>query len=118
MWNTLYFAFDIYPPPCVADLFGSWRRSFPSKFQKAILIGASAFCWAIWNSQNDVIFKNSITNSPLQVIFRGIFWIRCWSILSKEEEKTILKESCQQLKITVMEIFNNYGSKSRNRVEG
>jgi len=118
MWNTLFFAFGIYPPSCVDDLFGSWRRSFPPKFQKAILIGASAFCWAIWISRNDVIFKNSITNSPLQVIFRGTFWIRCWSILSKEEERTILKESSQQLEITAMEILNKFGWKFRNRIEG
>jgi len=65
MWNTLCFAFGIYPPYCAADLFGSWRRNFPSKFQKAILIGALAFCRAIWMSRNDVIFKKSITNSPL-----------------------------------------------------
>ena len=116
MWNILYFAFGIYPPTCVADLFGSWR-SFPAQFKKTVLIGASALCWSIWLSRNDVIFKNSTTNSTMQVIFRAMHWIRSWSILSKEEERSILTKCSQQL-ITVMEIFNNFGWKFRNRISG
>ena len=99
--GTSFFAFGIYSPACVADLFGSWRS-----------------CWAICISQNDVIFKNSITSFPWHVIFRGTFWIRCWSILSKEEERAILKESSKQLEITAMEILNKFGWKFRNRIEG
>ena len=99
--GTSFFAFGIYSPACVADLFGSWRS-----------------CWAICISRNDVIFNNSITSFPLHVIFRGTFWIRCRSILSKEEERAILKESSKQLEITAMEILNKFGWKFRNRIEG
>jgi hypothetical protein len=33
----------------------------------------------------------------LQVIFRGTFWMRSWSILSREEGRSILKKSCHWL---------------------
>ena len=77
MWNTLYFAFGINPPTCVADLFGSCRRSFPSQFKKkTILVAASALCCALWISRNNLILRNFTTNSPLWVIFRATYWIR------------------------------------------
>jgi hypothetical protein len=117
VWNMLVISFGIQPPSSISNLFGSWGRSFPSNLRKTILIGASALCWAIWLSRNDVIFKNSTTDSFLQVIFRATYGIRCWSLLSKEEERSFLKKNCQRLENVVMEIFNKFGWKFRNSVE-
>jgi hypothetical protein len=48
----------------------SLLRSFSKKKQRnQVLIGVAVFCWALWLS--------------------GTFWIRSWSLLSKEEERSI-----------------------------
>ncbi|KAG2606472.1 hypothetical protein PVAP13_4NG172800 [Panicum virgatum] len=113
MANGTCCSFAIQPPSGMANLFGSWG-CFPSNIRKTILIEASALRWSIWLSRNDVIFKNSTTNSLLRVIFRATYWIRCWSLLSKEEEMISLKKNCQRLENAVMEIFNKFGWKFRN----
>ena len=90
VWNIISIAFGIQTPSSVSNMLGPWRRSFPRKQRKTILIGVTALCWAIWISGNDVIFKNSTHNSSLQVIFTGTYyWTRSWSLLSKEEERLI-----------------------------
>ena len=50
-------------------------------------------------------FQELCHNSPLQLIFWAAYWIRSWSILSKEKERSILSKCWQQLQITVMEFF-------------
>lgn len=93
----------------IADLFGSWFKSVPSKQRSHVLLGVAAVCWALWLSRNDVVFNRSKSNSCLQVIFRGSFWIRSWSILSKEEEKEILIEGSRRLELAALEILNRTG---------
>ena len=112
MWNALYCAFGIVLPS-VADLFGAWRNCFPSKFQKTVLIGAAALCWAVWISHNDVIIENCTTKLSF-----------CGSSSERPEQFSILRgreahldERCQHLETTVLEIFNNFGWKIRNIIE-
>jgi len=68
-----------------------------------------ALCWAIWLTRNEVVFEKKRPNSYLQVIFRGTYWTRSWSILSKEEERTALSNCCLRLEAILMEFFNNNG---------
>jgi hypothetical protein len=91
IWNSAYITFGIWPPTSVSNLFGSWLSNFSLKLRNQILIGAPALCWAIWLSRNDVVFKRTKPNSFVQVISRGTHWTRCWSLLSKEEERMALK---------------------------
>ena len=105
VWNAVYVVFGIQPPTSMSSLLGSWLGNFSRKLQKHILVGASALCWAIWLSRNDVVFQKTIPNSYLQVIFRGTYWARCWSELSKEEEKDFLKNNCRLLERRVLEMF-------------
>lgn len=56
-------------------------------------------CWVIWLSNNDVVFSKTTTNSFSQVIFKGTYWIRLWSQLSKEKEGRQLKEGCLLLEV-------------------
>ena len=117
VWNAVYVVFGIQPPTSMSFLLGSWLGNFSRKLQKHILVGASALCWTIWLSRNDVVFQKTIPNSYLQVIFRGIYWARCWSQLSKEEEKLSLKKRACSLESTVMAFYSKHGWNFRNRLK-
>ncbi|WVZ50906.1 LOW QUALITY PROTEIN: hypothetical protein U9M48_002112 [Paspalum notatum var. saurae] len=75
----------------------SWLNVYSKKLKFHILLGASAICWAIWLWRNDM------------VIYRATYWIRCWSVLCKEEERGKLKLGCQHLESVVLKLFFNFG---------
>jgi len=54
----------------------------------------------------------------LQVIFRGTFWARKWSQLSKEEEKNFIIKNCSILEKAIMELFAKTGWNFRRRIMG
>lgn len=115
IWSTVFFSFGIQPPASVPNMLGSWVRGFPRKIRNQMIIGAAALCWAMWLNRNDVLFKSTITNSFLQVIFRGTYWTRTWAVLSKEEEKNEMK-NCNRLEGTALEFFNKFGWNFRRRI--
>ena len=117
IWNTVHITFGIHPPSSISDMFGSWLHGIGAKLKNQILLGAVALCWAMWLNRNDVVFNNAKTNTFLQVIFRATYWIRHWSLLSKEEERPIFKNGCQILETVIMEVFAKFGWKFRNRIE-
>jgi hypothetical protein len=82
-----------------------------------VLIGMAALCWALWISRNDLVFQKSQYKSILQVIFRGKFWIRSWSVLSNEDGRSILKHGCRELEAVALEIFHMYGWNALKRIE-
>lgn len=96
-WNAVVFSFGIQPPASVSHLLGSWLRGFSLTLRKQLLVGAAAICRALWLCRNEAVFSRKLPNSFLQVIFRGTYWIRFWSQLSKEEEKIFLKINCRLL---------------------
>jgi type IV secretory pathway TrbL component len=51
-----------------------------------ISVGVAALFWAIWRCRNDVIFNELKTNSIMQVIFRGAYWLRFWSQFQHDEQ--------------------------------
>ena len=62
-----------------------------------------AWTLAIRLSRNDAIFKNSTSNSSLQVIiFRGTQLTKSWSVLSKEEERLNVMKGCKSLEVTAI----------------
>jgi hypothetical protein len=72
-------------------------------------VGASALCWVLWLSRTDVLFQRTVPNSYLFAgNFQGIYWARCWSQLSNEEEKVSLKRRSCILK-SIMEFYIKYG---------
>jgi hypothetical protein len=97
-------------------MFGSWIRRFAPGLRKQIIVGVAAFCWVLWLNRNDAVFQKSVTNSPLQVIFRGTFWIRHWSLLSKEEERRSLKEGCKCLESLALQFFGSNEWKNLKRL--
>jgi len=54
----------------------------------------------------------------LQVIFRGTFWARKWSQLSKEEEKNFIIKNCRILEKAIMELFAKTWWNFRRRIMG
>lgn len=99
------------------NLFGLWLRSFSNKQRNLVLIGVAAFCWALWISRNEIVFQRSKSKSILQVIFRGMFWTRRWSILSKEEGRIILKGGCRLLETMALEDINKSGWNALKRIK-
>ena len=120
MWQKLFgmlFAYGIKTPTSIANLLGPWLRGFSPNLRKQILVGAAALSWALWLTRNDATFNRSFPNSCLQVIFRGTYWTRFWSHLSKEEEKNLIKKQCLHLEGLALEVFSRSGWNFRSRIE-
>jgi hypothetical protein len=117
VWNMLYIIFNIQQPKSTSHMFGSWLRSFAPRIRCQIIVGMTAMCWAIWLNRNDVVFQREVTNSFLQVIFRGTFWIRQWLLLSKEEEGRLMKEGCKHLEGVALQLFGSRNWKNQKRLE-
>ena len=58
-------------PTSVYNLFTGWLDGVNRKLKSQILVGASAICWAIWLTRNNIIFDKAATPFYLQVIFKG-----------------------------------------------
>ena len=88
------------------------------KRSKLILVGASAICWALWLSRNDLVFNKSPSISYMQVIFRATHWLRFWAQLQRcEDDGEFLKVACRKLESMVMQLFANYGWRFINRLQ-
>jgi len=71
VWRTIHVSFNLTPPTSVHHMFTDWLDGFNRKLKSKILVGASAICWVIWLTQNDIVFDKVPAPSYLQVIFRG-----------------------------------------------
>jgi hypothetical protein len=116
IWSIVSITFDIRKPRSVNDIFGAWLRGFQYKQRNCVLLGVAVVCWAIWLSRNDVVFQRSKPNSCLLLIFRGAFWIRSWSVLTKEEKMSSLLLGSRSLEMTALEIFNKFGWNTSRRL--
>jgi hypothetical protein len=110
-------AFNIAPPRNVRHLFGSWLDQFGGKLKRQALAGASAFCWAIWLSRNDVVFDKSLIKTFLQVLFRGTHWLRSWAQMERhDQDKEALVAACHKMETIAMEFFADHGWRFSNRI--
>jgi hypothetical protein len=117
LWNAISISFNVSFPTSCENLFGTWLRGFEKKQRNMVLLGVAAFRWALWLSRNEVVFQRSKPLSFLQVMFKGIYWIRSWSILSKEEDKLVLTVGCHQLEIAALDFFNRNGWNTLKRIQ-
>ena len=117
VWNVVFVTFGIVPPSSITNMLGTWLRGFNLRSRKLLLIGATAMCWAIWLSRNEVVFQRNKPNSYLQVLFRATYWARFWSQLSEAEAMQLIKSNCQRLEGVIMELYNRRGWNFRSRIE-
>ena len=78
LWRVVQFSFGFNLPVSISHIFNRWFVGVDKKMSKLILVGASAICWAIWLSMNDMVFDKSPSFSYMQVIFRATHWLRFW----------------------------------------
>jgi hypothetical protein len=116
MWRTIHISFKLKSSTSVHNLFTGWLEGLNRKRKSQILVGASAICWALWLTQNDVVFDKATTSSYLQVIFEGTYWTRYWTLLQKEEDHQFMKADCTTIETAAMEVFAGHGCHFSNRI--
>ena len=116
IWRVVHISSGINPPLSISHMFGNWLVGINRKIMYLSLVGASALCWAIWLSRNEVVFDKTRVSSAMQVIFRGTYWFHFWSLLQREEDRPFIQDMCRRLETTVMEIYANHGWQFSNRI--
>jgi hypothetical protein len=76
IWRFIFYATNLTPPRSINHMFGTWLRNQHKRLRGLIWVGVAAMCWALWRCRNDFIFNKIESNSIMQVIFRGAFWLR------------------------------------------
>lgn len=79
-------SFNITPPQGIHHMFNGWLQGINTKLKHNILVRASALCWKIWLSRNNMISNNTWVVTSMHVIYRGTHWIFSWTLLLKQEE--------------------------------
>ena len=51
----VHIAFGLYYPHSISHIFRDWLMGINKKTKKLILVGASAICWALRLSRNDMV---------------------------------------------------------------
>lgn len=109
LWRLCHIALGILPPRGVSDMFGGWVQQGGST-NSLFLLGAAGFCWALWLHRNDVVFEKSRPKSFLQVLFRGIHWIRYWAKLQQNEDQAqLITEGCRRMETLALQLFASHG---------
>jgi hypothetical protein len=120
-FGAIQFLFGLYPPHrlivyLICLKIGYWGLT--KKIRKLILIGASAICWALWLSRNDMVFYNSPSMSYMQVLFNATYWLRSWAHLQRcDADGEFLKVACRNLETMGMQLFVNIGWRFTNRIQ-
>jgi hypothetical protein len=73
IWRAVQVTFNIGVPNSVTHLFNEWANGLGLRVKKFFLIGASAICWALWTSRNDLVFDKCPMKTYMQVLYRGTY---------------------------------------------
>ena len=118
IWRAIMVVFNIKMPHSFNNMFGLWLFNIPKHFRELLLVGMAAMCWSIWLSRNDLVFEKKQSTSYLQVLFRGTYWCRQWTLLQKKhEDSIILKEACTRLEMAALSFFKTYGWLHPKRIQ-
>jgi exonuclease III len=107
IWRIIFYATNLNQPRSIDHMFGNWLNNYHKKIKPLIWVGLAALCWAIWRCRNDIIFKRMKTNSIMQVIFRGAYWLRFWAQLQRDEQaQDTLVAMSKKLEVIALDITN------------
>jgi hypothetical protein len=56
------------------------------KYNLLLLTTASALCWEVWITRNEVVFDKCRPKSFLHVFFRETHWLRQWARLQRHDD--------------------------------
>jgi hypothetical protein len=56
LWRAIHILFGISPPSSIDDFFNTWSRLGRNKQNLLLLTAATALCWAVWLTRNEVVF--------------------------------------------------------------
>ena len=117
LWRAIHILFGIAPPRDINDLFIRWSKIANQKYNSLLLTAASALCWAIWLTRNEVVFDKCKPKSFLQVLFRGTHWLRQWARLQRhDDQRDQLILVGQHLESSAPQFFSSNGWLSTRRL--
>ena len=116
IWRIVQASFNISLPVSIFHMFNGWLNGINKELMYKILVGASALCWTIWLSRNDMVFNHFRVVTPLQVIFQETHWIHFLALLQKEDDRPHVLVGFRVLETTSMEIFASNGWSFSNRI--
>jgi len=117
LWRATHILFGISPPRNLDDLFNGWSKTGSKKYNSLLLATASALCWTVWLTINEVIFDKCRPKIFLQVFFRGTYWLRQWATLQwRDNIRDLLTLVGSQLETVVLQFFSSNGWLSTRRI--
>jgi hypothetical protein len=105
-WNLIQVATNLYPPCSISNMFNSWLRGLNKDLKQLVLLGAPAFCWAIWRHRNGIVFERKTTTNVLQVLHSATHWPRTWVVLQKPIFRESVMAICQRLEQVARMFFS------------
>jgi hypothetical protein len=55
----VHVTFSLTPPKNITNFFGNWLQGIAENKVKQLWVGVCAILWALWNLQNDFVFKKT-----------------------------------------------------------
>jgi hypothetical protein len=71
LWRAEHLMFRISPPRSIGDLFNRWSKICRNKHNLLLLTAASALCWAVWLTRNEVVFDRCRSKIFCRFFFQG-----------------------------------------------
>ena len=97
-------------PYNIDDLFVNWSKADGNIHNLLLLTAASALYWTIWITRNEVVFDKCRPKTFLQVLFRGIHWLRQWARLQRHDDlRDQLTLAGQHLEMPALHFFSFNG---------
>jgi hypothetical protein len=113
LWRAVHLMFGISAPLSMEDLFVTWSK-MGSKPQNALLLTtASALCWTIWLTRNDVVF-DKCRLIFFQVLFRGTIGCEMGEAAAAWGVTGQLLRVGQRLETSDIQFFSSNGWLSNN----
>jgi hypothetical protein len=110
LWRAVHLLFGLSPPISIDDLFVNWSKSGDTTHNSLLLTAASALCWTIWLTRNEVVFDKCRPKTFLQVLFRGTHWLRQWAELQRHDDlRKKLTLIGQHLETSALHFFSSNG---------